>query len=158
MHITTKTSERNTKNKSFKKARCSCNGKIIIMYLAIPKCSYFVLHIQFRPGQECAKCNQIAALNKNADDFITLCLFITVSFENVYNFYFIHLRSNSCQHLNSQLFVLWSKQIRYCSPTFQFHLPFINASTILLSINMIDGWGKYLLFIKLFTVRNNYLP
>ena len=69
---------------------------------------------------------------------------------------FIHLESNKCQYLNSNL--LYCGQNRcYCSPTFQFHLTFINASTILLSINMINGWGKYLLFIKLFTVYNNYL-
>ena len=64
-------------------------------------------------AKECAKCDQIAALNKNPDDFINLCLSITISF--------------------------------------------INACTMLLSINMIIGWGKYLLFIKLFTVHNNYL-
>ena len=64
----------------------------------------------FRLGQECAKCDQITGLNKNAGDLITFCLFfITISFENIYNFYFIHLRSNRCQYLNSQPFVLWSK-------------------------------------------------
>ena len=39
---------------------------------------------------------------------------------------------------------------------FQFHLLFINAITVLLSI-IIYSWGKYLLFIKLLTVHNNYL-
>ena len=43
----------------------------------------------------CAKCDKIAVLNKNAGDFNTPSLFITISFENVYNFYFIHLGSNS---------------------------------------------------------------
>ena len=32
-----KTYEINPKNKSFKKARCRCNGKVIIMYLSISK-------------------------------------------------------------------------------------------------------------------------
>ena len=128
MHIATKTNETVTKNKSFKKARCRCNGKVIIMYLSIFKFFIFAFHIQFRPGQECVKCNQIAALDINIGDFINLCLFITIQFENVYKFYLIHLRSsNSCQHLNSHPFVLWSKQIRYCSLTFQFHLSLINA-------------------------------
>ena len=34
---------------------------------------------------------------------------------------------------------------------------FINASTILLLIIVIYIWGKYLPFIKLFTVYNNYV-
>ena len=46
-------------NKSFKKARCRCNGKVIITYLSSSKC--FALHIYFRPGQECAKYDQFAA-------------------------------------------------------------------------------------------------
>ena len=70
----------------------------------------------------------------------------------------IHLRSYSRQHLNFQSFVLWSKYMCYCSRTFHLHLSFVNASTMLLSINMINGWAKYLLLIKLFTVNNNYLP
>ena len=33
---------------------------------------------------------------KNASDFITLSVFfITISLQNVYSFYFIHVRSNS---------------------------------------------------------------
>ena len=94
--------------------------------------------------------------------FIALCLFITISLENIYNFYFIHLRSNSRQQLNSQPFGLWSKS---CSPTFHFHLSFINASILLLSIIIIYGWEKlfpihnnYLPPIKLITVNNNCLP
>ena len=97
----------------------------------------------------------MAALNKNASNFTTLCFFITISFENVYKFFFIHLRSYSRQHLNSQSFELWSKYMCYCSPTFHLRLSFVNASTMLLSINMINGWEKYLLLIKLFTVNNN---
>ena len=46
----------------------------------------------------------------------------------------------------------------YSSPTFQFHLSFINARAMLLSIIIIYSWANYLLFIKLFTVHNNYLP
>ena len=162
MHITTKTNETNTKNKSFKKPRCLCNGKVIIMYVSISKCFIICLTIQFGPGQECAKCDQIATLNKTAAYFITLTVFLSLyCFKNVYNFYFIHLRSDSRQylqqqHLNSQPFVLWSKLICQCSPIFQFHLLFINAITVLLSI-IIYSWGKYLLFIKLLTVHNNYL-
>ena len=55
MYIATKTKETNTKNKSFKKVRCRCNGKVIIMYLSFSSVLYFALYMQFRPGQECAK-------------------------------------------------------------------------------------------------------
>ena len=37
MHIATKANETNTKNKTFKTARCHCNRKVIIMYLPISK-------------------------------------------------------------------------------------------------------------------------
>ena len=50
-----------TKIKSFKKN-------------PFPSVLYIALHIQFRPGQERAKCDQIAALNKNTGDFITVFL------------------------------------------------------------------------------------
>ena len=43
------------------------------MYLSISKSLYFALRIYFRPGQECAKCSQIAT-NKNATNFITLSM------------------------------------------------------------------------------------
>ena len=33
MHIACKANETNTKNKSFKEARCRCNGEVIVMYL-----------------------------------------------------------------------------------------------------------------------------
>ena len=46
------------------------------MYLSFSSALYFTLHIQFRPDQECAKYDQIAALNKNAGDFITLFLLL----------------------------------------------------------------------------------
>ena len=58
----------------FKKARGYCNGKVNTMYLSISKCFTFSLtHTVKRPGQECAKCDQILSLNKNEGDFITLC-------------------------------------------------------------------------------------
>ena len=41
MHIATKTNETNTKNKSFQKARCRCNGKVIIKHLSISMCFIF---------------------------------------------------------------------------------------------------------------------
>ena len=78
MYIATKTNETNTKNKSIKKVRCHCNRKVISMYLSISKFLYFALQIKFRPGQESVKCDQIAALNKNADDFITLPVFLSL--------------------------------------------------------------------------------
>ena len=37
IHIATKTNETNTKKKSFKTARCCCDGKVIIMSLSISK-------------------------------------------------------------------------------------------------------------------------
>ena len=46
------------------------------MYLFI---LYFALHSQSRPGQECAKYKNMAKsqhLIKNADDFITLSIFL----------------------------------------------------------------------------------
>ena len=33
--------ETNTENKSFKKDKCRCNGKVIIMYLFVFKCFIF---------------------------------------------------------------------------------------------------------------------
>ena len=51
MHIATKTNETNTKSKSFKKARCLCNRKVIIMFSSISKCFtfYFTLIVYSRP-------------------------------------------------------------------------------------------------------------
>ena len=43
MRIVTKTNEINTKNKSFKKARYCCNGKVVIMYLSILKIYLFLI-------------------------------------------------------------------------------------------------------------------
>ena len=37
IHIATKTNETNTKNNFLKKARCRCNGKVIIINLPISK-------------------------------------------------------------------------------------------------------------------------
>ena len=48
------------------------------MYLFISKYLYFALHISFRPGQKCAKYNQIAALNKNADDENAFSVFLSL--------------------------------------------------------------------------------
>ena len=53
-----------------------------------PSVLYFALQIKFRPGQECTKCDQTAALNKNAGNFITLSIFLTL---HVYNSYFIQI-------------------------------------------------------------------
>ena len=41
MHIATRMNETNTKIISFKKARCCCNGKVILMYFFISKCFIF---------------------------------------------------------------------------------------------------------------------
>lgn len=49
MHIVAKTNEINTKNKSFKKGRCCCNGKVNITYLSIFKC--FETAIQIYSGK-----------------------------------------------------------------------------------------------------------
>ena len=35
------TNETTAKNKSFKKARCHCNGKVTVMYLSISNCFIF---------------------------------------------------------------------------------------------------------------------
>ena len=76
--MTTKTNKTNTKNKAFKKTRCRCNGKVIMIYLSIPSVLYIAWHIYFRPDQICAKCDQIAALNKSTDDFIFPSVFLSL--------------------------------------------------------------------------------
>ena len=45
MHIATKANETNTKNKSFKKAICLYNGKIVIIIYPFPSVSYFAIDI-----------------------------------------------------------------------------------------------------------------
>ena len=110
----------------------------------------YILRYIYNLGQA----KNVLNITKSQHKIKTLYLFIAESFQNVCNFYFIHLRTNSRQHLqqqhlNSQSFVLWSKQISYCSPTFQLHLTFINATTIslpiiIIIIIIIYSWGKYL--------------
>ena len=58
--------------KYFKKARCCCNGKVIIS-VKFPSVLYFTLHIKFKPGQEYVKCHQITGY------FITLSLFFIIT-------------------------------------------------------------------------------
>ena len=73
MYIAIKTSKTDMKNKILRKTRNGrliiFNGKLIIMYL----CNYVT--VQFRQGQECSRCDQIRALNKNSGDLITLSVF-----------------------------------------------------------------------------------
>ena len=45
------------------------------MIYLFPSALYFASYIYFRPGQDCAKCDQIAG-NKKAGVFITLCVFL----------------------------------------------------------------------------------
>ena len=40
--------------------------------------------MQLRPGQECARSDEIAALNKNAGDFITLSVFLSINRFNMF--------------------------------------------------------------------------
>ena len=77
MHIVTKTNETNTNNKSFKEDKCCCNRKVVIEKKSFPSVLYFALHLYFRRGQECPKCDQIAALTKNTGDFIALSVFLS---------------------------------------------------------------------------------
>ena len=83
--------EINTKTKSSETLRCCCNKKVFIVIYPFPSVLYFPLPIWFIPDQECIKYDQIAALNKNAFDFITFSLYSLY----VYNFYFIHVKTNS---------------------------------------------------------------
>ena len=62
------------KTNLLKRARCRCNGKVIMMNLPISK--YFIFWPIVRTGQQYAKCDQSAALNKNSGDFITLSVFL----------------------------------------------------------------------------------
>ena len=71
------------KTNLFKKARFRCNRKVLINvcnYL-FSSVLYFALHIYFRPGQECGKCDQILATKKKRWCFYhSLYIFITTSF------------------------------------------------------------------------------
>ena len=60
------------------------------MYLSVSRCYIFC----FRQGQECARCEQIAALNKNAGDFITL---------SFYHYIVLMLSSNSPMSISSKI-------------------------------------------------------
>ena len=52
------------KKKNFyeKKTICRCNGKLILMCYQFSRVLYYALQNYFRPGQECASCDQIVAL------------------------------------------------------------------------------------------------
>ena len=47
MHIATKTNETNTKSKSFKKVKCRCNGKVIIIHFQV----FYILLYTYRLEQ-----------------------------------------------------------------------------------------------------------
>ena len=53
MHIAIKTNEKNTENKSVKKAKYLCNGKVLIMNLSISKCFIYFTHILLTQSRLC---------------------------------------------------------------------------------------------------------
>ena len=63
------------KIKSFEKTRRPCNGKVMFNVFIHFQVIYILFYTEFRPGQECAKCDQIIALNINSGYFITLFVF-----------------------------------------------------------------------------------
>ena len=80
------------KTNLFKKLDIAVMEKCLYFIYPFPIALCFVLHIQFRLGQESVKCYKIAALNKNS--MISLSS-ISLYRHNIFNFYFIHLKYNN---------------------------------------------------------------
>ena len=80
MHIGTKTKETNTKNKSFKKLDAVVIEKQLNVFIRFQVFYILLCTYSLDQANNVLKCDQITALNKNAGDFITLCLFTTIMF------------------------------------------------------------------------------
>ena len=116
----------------------------VFIYFASVLC--IALHIKFRAGQKYTKCYQLAALNKNAGSFVILSDFLSlhlfemfISASELSNFS-VEVETDRLLLTNFPVTFILNQRLYY----------------VLLNNIFLYRWGKHLLFIKLFTVHNNY--